>query len=211
MGTKFAPTYATLVLAYLEEKLYSKSEDIFGKEFAKYLKEYWKRFLDDCFIFWKRSKDDLEIFHNLLNNLHPDLKFTIESSEEKLPFLDILIKKENTKVHTDIYYKPTDTKQYLNYKSCHPKHTKNSIPYNLARRICTIVSDSKTKNERLQELQKHLEARNFPKNVIKKGILKASSIPKEQLLQQPNQDSDEIIPYVATFNPKNTEMFGNFV
>ena len=51
IGTKFAPTYATLVLAYLEEILYSKVEIKFDKEFALYIKENWKRFLDDCFIF----------------------------------------------------------------------------------------------------------------------------------------------------------------
>ena len=63
MGTKFAPTYATLVLAYLEEKLYSEIETKFGKEFAIFIKENWKRFLDDCFVFWTKSKDDLKTFH----------------------------------------------------------------------------------------------------------------------------------------------------
>ena len=29
MGTKFAPVYAKLVLAYLEEKMYEKSEEDF--------------------------------------------------------------------------------------------------------------------------------------------------------------------------------------
>ena len=31
MGTKFAPTYATLVLAYLEEKLYVQTKIKYGK------------------------------------------------------------------------------------------------------------------------------------------------------------------------------------
>ena len=44
MGTKFAPTYATLVLAYLEEKLYVQTEIKYGKEFARYIKDNWKRF-----------------------------------------------------------------------------------------------------------------------------------------------------------------------
>ena len=39
MGTKFAPTYSTLALAYLEEKLYSEFEIKFGKEFAIFIKE----------------------------------------------------------------------------------------------------------------------------------------------------------------------------
>ena len=50
MGTKMAPTYVTLTLVYLEEKLY----EIIGKNTATTLKEFtksWKRYLDDCFIF----------------------------------------------------------------------------------------------------------------------------------------------------------------
>ena len=37
MGTKFAPVYATLVLAYLEEKKYEKSEAEFSETFRLYL------------------------------------------------------------------------------------------------------------------------------------------------------------------------------
>ena len=51
MGTKFAPTYATLVLAYLEELLYDKAEQEYDKDFAEFLRNFWKRFLDDCFMF----------------------------------------------------------------------------------------------------------------------------------------------------------------
>ena len=208
MGTKFAPTYATLVLAYLEEKLYMKVEEEFDAEFADYLRQWWKRFLDDCFIFWNKSEEELRKFHQILNNLHPDLKFTIEYDDEKLPFLDILIIKRDTKITTDIYFKPTDTKQYLNYKSSHPKHTKNSIPYNLARRICTIVSDPKQRQQRLTELYQHLQTRNYPKQIIKAGIREASKIPRENLLVEKYKQTEDITPFVSTFNPKNPEMFG---
>ena len=60
MGTKFAPTYATLVLAYLEEKLYSEIETKFEKEYAIFIMGNWKRFLDDCFVFWTKSKYNLK-------------------------------------------------------------------------------------------------------------------------------------------------------
>ena len=110
MGTKFAPTYATLVLAYLEEILYTKVPMTFDQEFALYIKENWKRFLDDCFIFWSKGENNLKTFHSILNDLHPDLNFTIEYDDERLPFLDILLIKSNTKISTDIFYKETDSK-----------------------------------------------------------------------------------------------------
>ena len=67
MGTKFAPIYATLVLAYLEEKLYEQVEKEFDSNFRKYIEDNFKRFLDDCFIIFTRSDEELKKFHNLLN------------------------------------------------------------------------------------------------------------------------------------------------
>ena len=65
MGTKFAPTYATLVLAYLKEKLYVQTEIKFGKDFARYIKGNWKRFLEDCFILWTKGEENLKTFHSV--------------------------------------------------------------------------------------------------------------------------------------------------
>ena len=212
MGTKFAPTYATLVLAYLEEKLYVQTEIKYGKEFARYIKDNWKRFLDDCFILWTKGEDNLKTFHSILNELHSDLKFTIEYSNERLPFLDVLLIKSNNRISTDIFFKETDSKQYLNFYSCHPKHTKTSIPYNLARRICTIVSDQCQREKRLSELRIYLQKRSYPDTVISGGIEKAKSIPRDSLLSTctHTRNEEEVLPYVSTFNPNNTEMFGIF-
>lgn len=122
MGTKVAPTYATLVLGFLEWKLYKNLKNQFSVEFKTFIQQSWKRFLDDCFIIWTKTKDELNKFYNILNNLNNHLKFTMDCSEQKLPFLDVMIIKREDMIITDIYYKPTDTKQYLVYDSCHPKH-----------------------------------------------------------------------------------------
>ncbi|XP_062579478.1 uncharacterized protein LOC134241451 [Saccostrea cucullata] len=155
MGTKMAPTYATLTLGYLEEKMYKKVEEQFNEEVKLYITNNWKRYLDDCFIVWKYSNNELSTFKTLLNELNPDIRFTAEESTDRIPFLDIMVIKENDVILTDIYYKPTDTHQYLHFNSCHPRHTKRAIPYNLARRICTIVNKETTKIQRLQELKEY--------------------------------------------------------
>lgn len=141
MGTKVAATYANLVFGYLEEKLASECKTSFGEEYALHIKNNWKRFLDDCFIYWTKSLDDLQNFHKILNSLHDSLQFTIEISEKELPYLDILVIKEGMKITTDLFYKKTDSHQYLIFDSCHPSHTKRNIPFNMARRICIIVVD----------------------------------------------------------------------
>ena len=76
MGTKCAPTYARLSIAYLEVKLYERVNTEFGEEFTGYFKQYWKIFQDDCFIPRTRSETDLDKLHFVLNSLHPDIKFT---------------------------------------------------------------------------------------------------------------------------------------
>lgn len=98
MGTKVAPTYANLVMGYLEIKLYNEISNVFGIDFKNYLLENWKRYLDDCFILWSKSTEDLDQFKCILNGLNENLQFTMESSTTKLAFLDILVlKKKRTK------------------------------------------------------------------------------------------------------------------
>ena len=133
MGTKVAPTYATLTLGYLEHRLYQELVNRWGEEDANAITSNWKRYLDDCFILWVHSSEKLSVFNSYLNDLNSNIKFTLESSDTKLPFLDALVVKEGKTLSTDIYYKPTDTHQYLHFGSCHPHHTKTAIPYNLAR------------------------------------------------------------------------------
>ena len=109
MGTKMAHTYATLVMGYLEKNLYTKYEETFGKNEVEDFIKIFKRFLDDCFLLWKRSVEDLHEFHKTINNLHEKINFTMEKDESRIPFLDVLVYKEGRKLHTDIFYKKTDT------------------------------------------------------------------------------------------------------
>ena len=98
----------------------------------------------------------------LIQNLHPQIKFTMEQSFKELPFLDILIKNLNCKITTDIYHKPTDIKQYLHFQSHHPKNYIKSIPNALACRICTIVI-----NKNFHQI--HLKS-GYPTTLINKGF-----------------------------------------
>ena len=102
MGTKMAPTYATLVMGYLEKNLYTKYEETFGKNEVEDFIKIFKTFLDDCFLLWKRSVEDLHKFHKTINNVHEKINFTMEKDESRIPFLDVLVYKEGRKLHTDI-------------------------------------------------------------------------------------------------------------
>ena len=207
MGTKVAPTYANLVMGYLELKIYQDSIDLFDVEFQNYIMTNWKRYLDDCFILWNRSIDDLNQFKALINGINQNLQFTMEYSKCELPFLDILVMKKDNKIETDIYYKPTDSKQYLLFNSCHPKHTRCNIPFNLARRICTIVTNIITRDKRLEELKMFLIDRQYPISLITNGIEKAKAMDISELRTNKNKIAKNIVPYISTFNPRHNEIF----
>ena len=66
MGTKMAPTYATLTLGYLEEKMYEKARRQFNHQTAQNIKNGWKRYLDDCFIIWNESDANLTVFLDIV-------------------------------------------------------------------------------------------------------------------------------------------------
>ena len=182
MGTKVAHTYATLTMGYLEETLFYPSLlEILGEEIGKYIKEIWRRYRDDCFVIWRPELGNINDLHTIINSLNELLQFSMESNDTELPFLDIRIYKETNRLETDIYHKATDTFQYLNYTSYHPRHIKQNIPFSIARRICTIVSNPQIKETRLQELSNHLLKRNYPLQIIQDGIKRAKLIPLKDL------------------------------
>ena len=206
MGTKMAPTYANLVLAYLEEQLYEKYQKKTNKTFADFIENQFLRYLDDCFIVWPHTKYNLDEFSHELNSLHPKFKFTKETSLKEISFLDIRAYIENNTIFTDIFYKPTDTHQFLPFDSCHPRHTKTNIPYCEARRLCTIIDDTKLRDIRLEEMKGFFLRRNYPKKLIDDGIRKACAIPQTILRQVKPKLESEILPFVYTHNPKNPNM-----
>ena len=98
----------------------------------------------------------------------PRKKITMEDSSKELPFLDILIKNVNGQIITEISHKLTDTHQYLHFKSHHPKNCIKSIPYTLAYRIHTIITDKKLKKILPQKLHTTLYLRGYPTTLINK-------------------------------------------
>lgn len=206
MGTKMAPTYAILVLAFLEERLYEKLQIEKGIDYSTFVQEGFLRYIDDCFIIWPHTKWNLLEFNDELNNLHPQFKFTMESSIQEIAFLDIKVYITNNSVKTDIYYKATDTHQFLTFDSCHPRHTKTSIPYCEARRLCTIIDDTERRDIRLEEMKRFLLSRGYPSKLIEDSIRKACAIPQHILRQPKPKTTTDTLPFVTTHNPNNPNL-----
>ena len=104
----------------------------------------WWRYIDDIFFIWTSDEESLTRFIDHMNSFHRTIKFTSEYSTTETHFLDVVIRKEENGLTTDLFVKPTDKHQYLHSTSCHPRHCKTSIAYSQAlrlRRICSNDSD----------------------------------------------------------------------
>ena len=78
----------------------------------------WERFVNDVYSILKRTH--LENFFHHINNLHQNIKFTMEEeSNGELAFLDTLLKRNNGEISVMVYRKATHTDQYLHYNSQH--------------------------------------------------------------------------------------------
>ena len=110
IGTKFAPTYASIFMDKLE------SDFLKSQELTPLL---WYRYIDDVFFIWTHGEEKLASFIDDLNNYHPNIKFTHESNKEHIPFLDLNVKLSGNKLSTDLYIKSTDRHQYPHYTSSH--------------------------------------------------------------------------------------------
>ena len=186
MGTKFAPPYTCLSVGYLEETILFPHLLLlhFASTEYKLIEEIFKRFMDDSFVLWP-GKANIDIFRDLFNDLHPSLKFTVEKGKNSceqnfdtfvqvLSFLDVsVILYQNGPLETDIFYKETNSQDYLNYFSQHPEHTKQNILYNLAKKIIVFVSDEKKVNERLSELKTCVLSCSYPLAITEKAFFNA--------------------------------------
>jgi hypothetical protein len=206
MGTKMAPTYACLVMGYLETKMYSKIKEVYPNDVYEHILNSWLRYIDDGWLIWNHSFGSIDGFVNILNNLHHSIKFTIEHSDAEIHFLDVLVSfGDNNTIKTDIYHKSTDSFNYVPFTSNHPRHTLKNIPYVLSHRIQQIVSDEEIRAERYATLKCHLLRLKYPNTLINDAIDKAQK-PEEENKKQENMNK-KVIPFIQTLNPNNPPIF----
>ena len=105
---------------------------------------------------------------------------------DKVNFLDVEVICCGNKLLTDLYIKPTDTHQYLEFPFCHKCHSKKSIPYSQALRFNRICSENMFFDNRCNQLECWLKDRGYNEKVVRQQILKARKFTRKDLL---NQDS----------------------
>ena len=99
-----------------------------------------------------------------------------------------------------------DSHQFLQFKSCHPRHTKINIPYSQAIRLCTIIDDPVVKESRLNDMKQYFLSCGYPKSLVENAITKAKAIPQETLRTPKPKPSEDITAFVSTHDPNNPNL-----
>ena len=184
MGTRMAPSYAIIYMDNLETKLLQRSP---------IKPKLWKRYIDDIFTILPEEPTD---FTAWLNSQHQSIKFTAETYNGGIAFLDTWITKTGRRLNTKVYTKPTDTKQYLSPLSCHPPHTFKSIPYSQALRIKRICTEEEDLQHELETLEINLTKRGYKTEDIKESYRRL-----EHPQQKPKQKKPTTL--IVPYHPRN--------
>ena len=137
---------------------------------VKFKPVYYKRYVDDIFVLF-RSPHHLERFYEYLNTKHANIKFTKEKEVHgSLPFLDVLISRNNKGFTTTVYHKPTFSGVYSNFNSFIVDEYKHGLIFTLLFRIFSIVSDFSKFHEEVNYLKNVLKKNSFPSTLVDKCI-----------------------------------------
>ena len=127
------------------------------------------RYVDDTFAAFT-DEDECNEFLSHLNSLHPSLRFAFEKQcNRTLPFLDLLVEKNDRQIVASIYRKSTFTNRYILRNSFFPMKRKISLISTLVHIALVICSESSLQNE-LSNICSILINNDFPEVVINTAI-----------------------------------------
>ena len=192
MSPKNAFSYADLAMGEIDYK---------AKFCGPIKPALWWRYRDDVFDLWQQGLPNLEAFTQYINSLYPTIKFELVFSDNHLHVLDVTLYLIDGFIRTDVYSKPTDSHLYLPPSSAHPTHVFKAIPYGVALRLRRNCFNDNFLITRTSEYKSYLINQGYPINLVNDQFLKASAIPRNNLLKPQIKKAKKLFPLVITFNP----------
>ena len=123
----------------------------------------YMRYVDDTFVI--QREDQMQRFLNLINNIDPAVKFTVEDNQENgtIPFLDTSVKAEvDNSLSITVYRKLMYTEQYLEWDSHHNLTARCSVVSTLTHRAKVVCTRPELFTKELQHLRRLLTQCQYP-------------------------------------------------
>ncbi|XP_031847206.1 uncharacterized protein LOC116433359 [Nomia melanderi] len=180
MGSPISPAIANIFMKHLEKRILKE---------APLKPSEWFRYVDDTFVVWPNDHDTLPSFLEFVNNIHPNIKFTMEiESNKSLPFLDVLVtRKPDGSLGHQVYRKPTHTDRYLNASTHHHPAHKDSVIRSLVN--CALkICDTNNLQAELDHVKHALIRNGFSGSRVQRTINKLhhSTPPAHDQTDEPN-------------------------
>jgi hypothetical protein len=174
MGAKFSVKFANI---YMHQWFLHYLPGFNGRKF-----DFIGRLIDDVFTLWPYSRQELDDLISYMNNAHGSIRFEAEISNNEVHFLDTVVSIENDILHTSVYTKPTDKKQYLHFTSNHPLHVKKAIPYSQGIRFRRNTDRDEVLNIQLKTLENWFVNRNYPRKLVSSQLNRVKLLDRTQTL-----------------------------
>ena len=145
MGSPVSVVVAEIVMQHIEKRALATYDQTL---------HFWFRYVDDTITILQT--DDIDVFHGHLNRQNSDIQFTRELEDNgKIPFLDCLVSRDDTRLRTTVYRKPTHTDRLLDQSSYNPTSHRATTVRTLTRHaqiICDSTDSLRDENEHLRQI-----------------------------------------------------------
>ena len=193
MGNPLSPILADIVL----EKLFKESIPKLNVQ-----PSFLVKYVDDILIIL--PPEHMDNTQRIFNSFHNSIQFTTEiESNNQLSFLDMTLNRNDQKILTDWYIKPTSSIRILNYHSFHPINIKLNVVRSFINRVFTL-SDVCFKEKNKKIVEEYLEKNDYPRRLIKKmirdEIYKITVATQQNLVPNHNVLIDNTQPNIEELN-----------
>lgn len=155
MGNPLSCFVANLFMGKIENDL----------EIEEKLPKIWLRYVDDIFAVVKST--EINNLFDMLNNRHPNIKFTLElENNGNLPFLDLMLSRGYNKIDIDIYRKPTNTSRYITFDSHCPFSTKLAAFHSMIYRLCRLPLNINNFSKELLNIKNIANINGYSESII---------------------------------------------
>lgn len=211
MGNCIAGTIADIFINMLEEKIFNSNWPMLNKIV------YYYRYVDDTLLLVNGDQDDIKMIHQKFNSLHPKIKFTIETEQNKtINFLDLTISNHNNHHKFQIYRKPTTTDVIISNKSCHPNSHKHAFFRSMINRLMNLPLDNDAIQQEIQILQYIAQKNDFDPNMVIKMYERYTQPQKQNINAKITLKREELgtrklkyvpVPYIGKISTKINRLF----
>ena len=132
MGSPLSVTLANFFMAHVERQIMLDNDIVRPHVYVRYI--------DDVFAMFSNVTDHID-FLNVLNNQHPNLKFTVEFGGKSIAFLDVKVSIENANFETWVFRKEINTNVMLNKIAVCPIQWKTGLITCLLNRAWLVCSN----------------------------------------------------------------------